>query len=630
MKHLAYAPEQVEAGRKRGDWQAIKSLLPFLWPQKGVADALEIKARVVLALIFIVLAKVATVFAPIYLKDAVDTLAPAEAASTAIAIPLALIIAYGAARFLGQAFAQFRDAIFAKVGVRAVRRSSAVVLAHLHRLSLRFHLDRRTGALTRSIERGRNAIESLVSISLFNVLPTILEVAMVFGVLWNAFNIWFGLVALLVVVVYVAFTSFTTEWRLKYRRESNALDNRANTRAVDSLLNYETVKTFGNEGLEVREYDRVMGQYEVASVKTQSTLALMNVGQAFIISVGLAALMAMAAAGKVAGTMTVGDFTLVNLYMLQLSQPLNFFGFVYRNIKQALVDIEKMFDLMDVEPEIKDKAGAPALGVRGGEVRFENVTFAYDPRRPILKNISFTVPPGKMTAIVGATGSGKSTIGRLLFRYYDISGGRILIDGQEIRDVTQSSVRAAMGVVPQDTVLFNDTIRYNLSYARPDAAEVDIARAAGLAHIHTFIAGLPDGYQTLVGERGLKLSGGEKQRVAIARVILKGAPILLFDEATSALDTQTEKEIQANLREVSVGRTTLVIAHRLSTIVDADQILVLDDGEILERGTHGELLARGGSYASAWAKQQKSMEVLEGSGVRAEKGDFGPATRIAE
>jgi len=606
MKHLGFSPEQVEPGRKRSDWQVIKSLLPFLWPARNVPDALEIKGRVIVALACIVLAKVATVYAPIFLKEAVDVLAPSSAEAV-VAIPLALIIAYGAARFLGQAFAQFRDAVFAKVGVRAVRRSSATVLAHLHRLSLRFHLDRRTGALSRSIERGRNAIESLISVSLFNVLPTILEVALVFAVLWKAFNIWFGVVALVVVVIYVIFTGFVTEWRLKHRRESNALDNKANTRAIDSLLNYETVKTFGNEDLEVREYDRVMGQYETASVRTQSSLALMNIGQALIISLGLAALMAMAAMGKVAGEMTVGDFTLVNLYMLQLSQPLNFFGFVYRNIKQSLVDIEKMFDLMDVTPEIKDKPGAALLQVTGGEVRFDNVTFAYDPRRVILKGISFTVPAGKMTAFVGATGSGKSTIGRLLFRYYDIDGGSILIDGQDIRDVQQASVRAAIGIVPQDTVLFNDSIRYNLSYAKPDAGDDDIGRAAELAHIHDFIAGLPDGYQTLVGERGLKLSGGEKQRVAIARVILKGAPILLFDEATSALDTHTEKEIQANLREVSTGRTTLVIAHRLSTIVDADQILVLHEGEIIERGTHAELLAAGGTYASAWEKQQKSI-----------------------
>ena len=625
MKNLAYSPEQADVARKRRDWQVIKSLLPFLWPGRDVPDALEIRARVTIAMLCIGLSKVATVFAPIYLKRAVDALAPADAANDLVAIPLALIIAYGAARFLGQAFAQFRDAIFAKVAVRAVRRSSAAVLTHLHKLSLRFHLDRRTGALSRSIERGRNAIDSLVSISLFNLLPTILEVALVFGVLWKAFNIWFGIVSLLVVIVYVAFTSFTTEWRLKYRRESNALDNKAGTRAIDSLLNYETVKTFGNEDLEVREYDRVMGEYESASVRSQSSLAMMNVGQAFIISVGLAILMAMAAAGKIAGTMTVGDFTLVNLYMLQLSQPLNFFGFVYRNIKQSLVDIEKMFDLMDVEPEIKDKPNALPLHINGGEVRFENVSFAYDPRRPILKDVSFTVPAGKMTAFVGATGSGKSTIGRLLFRYYDIANGRIVIDGQDIRDVTQSSVRAALGIVPQDTVLFNDTIRYNVSYAKPDAPQEAIDNAARLAHIHDFIAALPDGYETLVGERGLKLSGGEKQRVAIARVILKGAPILLFDEATSALDTHTEKEIQANLREVSIGRTTLVIAHRLSTIVDADQILVLADGEIIERGTHEELLRQGGSYASAWAKQQKSMAVAV-----EDDDDFRPAARVAE
>ncbi len=634
MRHgggSGYAPEQVEAGRKRSDWQVIKSLLPFLWPPRDVPNALNIKVRVLSALACIFAAKISTVIAPIYLKQAVDTLAPAQASEAAVAIPLALILAYGAARFMGQAFAQFRDAIFAKVGVRAVRRSASLVLAHLHRLSLRFHLERRTGALSRSIERGCSAIESLVSISLFNVLPTLLEVALVFGVLWAAFDIWFGVVAVVVVVIYVIFTGVITEWRLKHRRESNALDARANTRAIDSLLNYETVKTFGNEDLEVREYDRLMGQYEIASVRTQSSLALMNVGQALIISVGLAVLMAMAAAGKVAGNMTVGDFTLVNLYMIQLAQPLNFFGFVYRQIKTSLVDIEKMFDLMEVEPEIRDKPEAKPLAVAGGDVRFDNVSFAYDPRRPILKNVSFTVPAGKMTAFVGATGSGKSTIGRLLFRYYDIANGAITIDGQDIRDVQQASVRAAIGVVPQDTVLFNDTIRYNLAYAKPHASDDDIARAARLAHIHEFIASLPDGYNTLVGERGLKLSGGEKQRVAIARVILKDAPILLFDEATSALDTHTEKEIQANLREVSAGHTTLVIAHRLSTIVDADQILVLDDGEIIERGTHGALMALNGAYASAWLRQQKSMEAVQAAEAAVRESESGfRAARVAE
>lgn len=612
LRNLPPNPDQPDAVRKRSDWQVIRALLPFLWPGRGVPAALEIRTRVVTALSFIVMAKVATVLAPIYLQRTVDALAPADMSEVA-AIPLALILAYGFARFLGLAFAQFRDAIFAKVGVRAVRRSSAAVLAHLHRLSLRFHLDRRTGGLSRTLERGRNAIESLLSISLFNVFPTLLEVTLVFTVLWQAFNIWFGLVALACVVVYVTFTGFTTEWRLKFRRESNALDNKANTRAIDSLLNYETVKAFGNEKLEVDEYDRVMGDYERAAVRTQSSLAMMNVGQALIISVGLGVLMYMAAAGKLAGTMTVGDFTLVNLYMIQLAQPLNFFGFVYRNIKQSLVDLEKMFDLLDARTEVKDKPGADALQVKGGEVRFEGVSFAYDPRRPILREVSFTVPPGKMVALVGTTGSGKSTVARLLFRYYDVTAGRILIDGQDIRDVAQDSVRRALGVVPQDTVLFNSTLRYNLAYAKPGADDAEVARAAELAHIHHFIATLPDGYETLVGERGLKLSGGEKQRVAIARVILKNAPILVFDEATSALDTHTEKEIQANLREVSEGRTTLVIAHRLSTIVEADEILVLDNGAIVERGNHDQLLARNGAYAAAWSKQQSAVDSAGGS-----------------
>ena len=608
MRHAGFAPEQSEPTRQRSDWHVIRTLLPFLWPARTVPDAGEIRLRVVVAMACILLAKVATVYAPIYLQRSVDALAPAEGVPALTAVPLALILAYGAARFLGQAFAQFRDAIFAKVGVRAVRRASVVVLEHLHTLSLKFHLDRRTGALSRAIERGRNSIESLLSIALFNVFPTLLEVALVFGILWKAFSIWFGVVALVVVIVYVAFTGVTTEWRLKFRRDSNSLDNKANTRAIDSLLNYETVKAFGNEALEVREYDRVMGAYETASVRSQSSLAMMNVGQAFIIAVGLAILMAMAASEKIAGRMTVGDFTLINLYMIQLAQPLNFFGFVYRSIKQALIDIEKMFDLMEVEPEIKDKPNAPALKVTGGEVRFDNVSFAYDPRRPILKNVSFTVPAGQMLALVGATGSGKSTIGRLLFRYYDVSEGAIVVDGQDIRDVKQDSARAAIGIVPQDTVLFNDTIRYNISYARPNATQAEIEDAARLAHIHDFIAKLPDGYETMVGERGLKLSGGEKQRVAIARVILKAAPILLFDEATSALDTHTEKEIQANLKEVSTGRTTLVIAHRLSTVIDADQILVLDEGQVIERGSHEELLRRGGAYAAAWTKQQKSAQ----------------------
>ncbi|MBL8630358.1 MAG: ABC transporter ATP-binding protein/permease [Rhodospirillaceae bacterium] len=599
-----FAPEQSDA-RKRSDWQVIRTLLPFLWPASDVPESGNIRLRVLIAVLCIGLAKWATVITPLYLKEAVDALASQDVA----VLPLMAIVAYGTARFLGLAFAQVRDAVFAKVGVRAVRRSAGAVLKHLHTLSLKFHLDRRTGALSRSIERGIVAIESLVSISLFNVVPTILEVVLVAVILWNAFSGWFTAITLLTVVIYVGYTITTTEWRMKFRRESNALDNRANTRAIDSLLNYETVKTFGNEAWEIDEYDRVMAQYEKAAVRNQSSLAVMNIGQAVIISIGVIALMLMAAFEKMAGRMSVGDFTAVNVFMLQLAQPLNFFGFVYRNIKQALVDLEKMFELLDVKAEVVDKPDAQPLQVSQGEVTFENVSFAYDPRRTILSNISFHVKAGQMVALVGATGSGKSTIGRLLFRYYDVNAGRILIDGQDIRDVAQGSVRKAIGIVPQDTVLFNDTIRYNLSYAKLGATQDDIERASNLAHIDAFIKTLPDGYETMVGERGLKLSGGEKQRVAIARVILKGSPILLFDEATSALDTHTEKEIQANLREVSTGRTTLVIAHRLSTIVDADQILVLDKGAIVERGTHAELIARGGLYAAAWQKQQKSMQM---------------------
>ena len=607
MRPTAFSPENAETKRRRSDWQVIQTLLPFLWPARDVSESGEIRLRVIVAIVCIGLAKWATVITPLYLQLAVDALAPQDAAM----IPLFAVLAYGLARFLGLAFAQVRDAVFAKVGVRAVRRSAGAILTHLHTLSLKFHLDRRTGALSRTIERGVVAIESLVSISLFNVVPTILEVILVGVILWNVFSGVFAAITVATVIIYVAFTIITTEWRMRFRRESNALDNKANTRAIDSLLNYETVKTFGNESMETTAYDNVMSQYEKAAVRNQSSLALLNVGQSLIISVGVVVLMVYAAMENIAGRMTVGEFTAVNVFMLQLAQPLNFFGFVYRNIKQSLVDLEKMFDLLDVPAEVIDKPDAKPLNVTGGEVRFEGVSFAYDERRPILKNVSFTLAPGQMVALVGATGSGKSTIGRLLFRYYDVSEGRILIDGQDIRDVQQHSVRKAIGIVPQDTVLFNDTIGYNLTYAKLESSQQDIEKAAELAHIDAFIKTLPDGYQTTVGERGLKLSGGEKQRVAIARVILKGSPILLFDEATSALDTHTEKEIQANLREVATGRSTLVIAHRLSTIVDADQILVLDKGGIVERGTYAELMAKGGLFAAAWNKQQRSLAVAD-------------------
>ena len=607
MRPTAFSPENAETKRRRSDWQVIQTLLPFLWPARDVSESGEIRLRVIVAIVCIGLAKWATVITPLYLQLAVDALAPQDAAM----IPLFAVLAYGLARFLGLAFAQVRDAVFAKVGVRAVRRSAGAILTHLHTLSLKFHLDRRTGALSRTIERGVVAIESLVSISLFNVVPTILEVILVGVILWNVFSGVFAAITVATVIIYVAFTIITTEWRMRFRRESNALDNKANTRAIDSLLNYETVKTFGNESMETTAYDNVMSRYEKAAVRNQSSLALLNVGQSLIISVGVVVLMVYAAMENIAGRMTVGEFTAVNVFMLQLAQPLNFFGFVYRNIKQSLVDLEKMFDLLDVPAEVIDKPDAKPLNVTGGEVRFEGVSFAYDERRPILKNVSFTLAPGQMVALVGATGSGKSTIGRLLFRYYDVSEGRILIDGQDIRDVQQHSVRKAIGIVPQDTVLFNDTIGYNLTYAKLESSQQDIEKAAELAHIDAFIKTLPDGYQTTVGERGLKLSGGEKQRVAIARVILKGSPILLFDEATSALDTHTEKEIQANLREIATGRSTLVIAHRLSTIVDADQILVLDKGGIVERGTYAELMAKGGLFAAAWNKQQRSLAVAD-------------------
>ncbi|MEQ8736900.1 MAG: ABC transporter ATP-binding protein/permease [Rhodospirillaceae bacterium] len=594
----AQSPLPEDNTRRRGDLDVLKSLWPFLWPKGD----LEIRTRVVFAMLAIIAAKVAIVFVPYFLKLAVDALE-----GDLLSLPLWVILAYGMARLLSLVFGQVRDAVFAKVGVRAVRKSALAILEHLHRLSLRYHLQRQTGGLSRSIERGTIAIQSLLSITLFNLFPTLFEVGLVTVILWGAFDAWFAVVTFATVAIYVFFTAYTTEWRLKFRREMNQLDNKANTRAIDSLLNYETVKAFGNEKLETSEYDSVMEEYEHAAVRTQVSLAYMNIGQSAIISIGVTLLMVMAGYGVVNGTMTQGDFVMVNTYMLQLAQPLNFFGFVYRNIKQALVDLEKMFEILDEAPEVEDSEEAKPLVLEGGTITFENVTFAYDVRRPILKGVSFEVPAGKSVAIVGPTGSGKSTIGRLLFRMYDVTSGCIKIDGQDISQVTQDSLRETIGIVPQDTVLFNNTLDYNLSYAKPGSDKSRIEDAARMAHIDTFIAALPDGYETLVGERGLKLSGGEKQRVAIARVILKGSPILIFDEATSALDTHTEKEIQANLAEVSAGRTTLMIAHRLSTIVDADEILVLEEGEVVERGTHTALINSDGPYASAWRRQQKSF-----------------------
>ncbi len=581
---------------------AIESLLPYLWPRGEPA----LRARVVVALAFLITAKIANVYVPILYKRAIDALD--GHAGPALVVPLGLIVAYGTARILSLLFAELRDAVFARVGQRAIRTVALGVFRHLHALSLRFHLERQTGGLSRSIERGTKAIESLLSFMLFSILPTLFELLMVFVILWRLLSIWFALVTVVTVVSYIAYTLTVTEWRLEFRRRMNEQDNRANTRAIDSLLNYETVKYFGNEEHEARRYDEALRAYERAGVQSQASLSLLNIGQASIISVGMTIVMYMAGRGIVAGTLTVGDFVLANTYLLQLYQPLGFFGFVYREIKQALIDMERMFELLEVEREIADRPGAAPLRRDAGEVRFEDVSFYYDPRRPILKGVSFTAPAGGTVAIVGPSGAGKSTISRLLFRFYDASEGRILIDGQDVRDVTQSSLRAAIGIVPQDTVLFNDTILYNILYGRPSASEAEARRAAAMARIEHFVEALPDGWQTTVGERGLKLSGGEKQRVAIARTILKDPRILVLDEATSALDTRTEQEIQANLRELARGRTTLVIAHRLSTVVDADEILVLEDGALVERGRHAALLARGGRYAEMWARQQEGRD----------------------
>jgi ATP-binding cassette subfamily B protein len=528
-----------------------------------------------------------------------------------VVVPVALLIAYGATRVLAQAFGELRDAIFAKVSQRAIRQIAQKTFRHLHTLSLRFHLDRKTGGISRAIERGTRGIEFLLGFMAFSVIPTLLEVLFVCGILWAFYDFRFALITFVTISGYIFWTFAVTEWRIKFRRIMNDADSEANTKAIDSLLNYETVKYFGNEAHEHRRYDESLKIYERASVKSKTTLSLLNVGQGVIISVGLTAVMIMAGHGVRNGTMTVGDFVLVNAYLIQLYIPLSFLGMVYREIKQSLIDIESMFRLLEEDREITDKPDAKPLEARGGEVVFENVSFSYDPRRPVLKNVSFRVPPGKKVAIVGPSGSGKSTISRILFRFYDVNGGSVAIDGRDIRDVTQGSLRAAIGIVPQDTVLFNDTIYYNIAYGKPDVTPARVEAAARMARIHDFIMTLPDGYQSIVGERGLKLSGGEKQRVAIARTILKNPAILLFDEATSALDTHTEREIQASLDQVSADHTTLVIAHRLSTVVNADEIVVLREGKIVERGKHQDLLAKNGEYAAMWKRQQEAAEAQE-------------------
>ncbi len=592
----------------RNDLETIRTLLPYLWPP----GEWGLRARVVIAMVFLVAAKGANVVVPIFLKLAVDTLG--GEGNQAVVLPLAVILAYGLARVLSQAFGEIRDAVFTRVAQRAIRLAGLRTFRHLHRLSLRFHLERKTGGIARAVERGTKGIEFLLRFMLFNILPTLLEIFLVCGVLWHLYGIPYAAVTLATLVVYIAWTMGVTEWRTKFRRAMNETDNEANTKAIDSLLNFETVKYFGNEDHEARRFDVALKGYEQAAVKSGSSLAFLNIGQGVVIALGTVAMLIMASQGVVAGHMTVGDFVLVNTYLIQLFMPLNFLGFVYREIKRSLIDMESMFRLLAQQADVADTPDAPALVVNGGRVQFENVTFAYDKRRPVLKDVSFEVPSGGKTAIVGPSGSGKSTISRILFRFYDVSGGQVTIDGQDIRQVSQDSVRAAIGMVPQDTVLFNDTIYYNIAYGRPDASPAEIEEAARLAHIHDFVMALPDGYQSSVGERGLKLSGGEKQRVAIARTILKNPAILIFDEATSALDSHTEREILEALREVSADRTTLTIAHRLSTIVDADEILVLVDGHVVERGSHDALLARGDVYAAMWARQQevaRARETLE-------------------
>ncbi len=600
-------PADPDAKPPRGfERRALRALLPYLWPPRANPAWREMRGRVILALAFLICAKLANITVPLLLKAAVDGLSGETA--DVIALPIGILVAYGLVRLGSMAFQELRDAVFAKVAQRAIRTVAVRVFTHLHNLALRFHLERRTGGLSRAIERGTKGIEFLLSFTLFNVLPTLFEILVVCGILWGMFSIWFAVVTFVTIAGYIAFTVAVTDWRLKYRRAMNRTDEEANTKAIDSLINFETVKYFGNEEHESRRYDRAMERYQDAAVKSRTSLALLNMGQGGVIAVGLTLLMYMAGRGVVNGTMTVGDFVLVNTYLIQLYLPLNFLGFVYREIRQSLTDMERMFSLLDVAPEVQDRSGAPDLEVAGGAIRFEDVSFGYDARRRILHGVDFEVPPGRTVAIVGPTGSGKSTISRLLFRFYDVDAGRIEIDGQDIRDVTQASLRATIGIVPQDTVLFNDTIRYNIAYGRPGASQSEIEEAARLARIHDFVAGLPDGYETTVGERGLKLSGGEKQRVAIARTILKRPKILLFDEATSALDTHTEREIQASLREVSADHTTLVIAHRLSTVVDADEIVVLHDGRIVERGPHAALLRADGAYASMWRRQQEAAE----------------------
>lgn len=584
------------AAPKRSDWGTLARLLPYLWRYRW---------RVGIALGFLVAAKVANVGVPVLLKNLVDALAikPGDAAALLV-VPVGLIVAYGLLRLSTSLFTELRELIFAKATEGTARSISLQVFRHLHALSLRFHLERQTGGMTRDIERGTRAVHSLISYSLYSIFPTLIEVTLVLTVLAVKFDAGFAWITGGALVLYIAFTVTVTEWRTKFRKQMNELDSSAHSRAIDSLLNYETVKYFNNEDFEAKRYDENLERLRKASLKSQTTLSILNTGQQLIIATALVLMLWRATQGVVEGRMTLGDLVMVNAFMIQLYIPLNFLGVIYREIKQALTDLDKMFTLLEREREIADAPDATPLAVSEGVVRFEHVSFAYDPARPILHGISFEIPAGKTVAVVGPSGAGKSTLARLLYRFYDVGGGRITIDGQDLRAVQQASLRQAIGIVPQDTVLFNDTVEYNIAYGRPGASRAEVEAAAKAAHIHDFIAATPKGYDTMVGERGLKLSGGEKQRVAIARTLLKNPPILIFDEATSALDSANERAIQAELKSVSQGKTALVIAHRLSTVVDAHEIVVLDKGHVVERGPHAELLAKNGRYAAMWRLQQ--------------------------
>ena len=596
----------VEEGEGAPSLKPLWALLPYLWPRNA-----GLRMRVFVSLLCMVLGIAATAYFPLLMGQVTDQLAIKPASALVIGTTLALVIAYVAARILMQAFGQLRDGIFAKVLYHAMREVAVQTFAHIHALSLRFHLDRKTGGLSRVIDRGIKGIDTLLSFALFSIFPTIFQLLLFTLIMVVKLDWWIALVTLAMVAVYTWFTFAVTRWRVAFRREMNQSDTDANTKAVDSLLNFETVKYFNNEGHETRRFDRSMEKYSTASIQSQISLSILNTGQAAIMAVGMGAVMVLTALGIRDGRFTVGDFVMANAILMQLYQPLNLLGTVYREITQSLVDMDAMFRLLRQPQEVKDKPGAVPLQVRGGAIKFDNVVFAYDPERIVLKGINFTVPAGKTVAVVGPSGAGKSTISRILYRFYDIKSGNVTIDNQDIRDVTQASLRAAIGIVPQDTVLFNDTVKYNIAYGRIGANESEIKEAARLAQIDKFITLLPMGYESMVGERGLKLSGGEKQRVAIARTILKNPPILMLDEATSALDTGTEREIQGALNQVSEGRTTLVIAHRLSTVIDADEILVLDHGQIIERGRHSELLAMNGHYASMWNKQREAAAARE-------------------